>query len=71
MTALPGYILAGLATVCFFGSSLVALRAFSIATCRARMSSALSIMSSSSGAVIVVCTAFAITVVVADVGCCY
>jgi hypothetical protein len=71
MTALPGYILAGLAIVCLFGSSLIALRAFSIAICRARMSSALSTLSSSSGAVIFVGTAFATAMVVADVGCLY
>jgi hypothetical protein len=57
MTALPGYILVGLAIVCVFGSCFVAFRAFSIATCRARMSSALSIIRSSSGVVIVVGTA--------------
>jgi hypothetical protein len=71
MTALPGYIMAGLAIVCLFGSYLIALRAFSIATCRARISSALSILSSSSGGVIVVGTVYFTTVVVADVGCIY
>jgi hypothetical protein len=57
MAAFPGYIVVGLAIVCLFGSCLTALRAFSIATYRARISSALSILSVSSGGVIVVVTA--------------
>jgi hypothetical protein len=56
---------AGLVIVCLLCRCLPALRAFSIATYRARISSALSILSVSSGGVIVVVTVF----VVADFGC--
>jgi hypothetical protein len=65
IAALPGYIVVGLAIVCLLCGCFIALRTFSIATYRARISSALSICSVSSGGVIVVVT----VCVVAYFGC--
>ena len=63
--------MAGLPIGCLLASCLISSLAFAIATYRARISSALSILSSSSSGVIFVGTVSFTSVVLVDVGCYY